>query len=98
MSTANQALLFDGMPLKEECIVPDGKVELSHKGETELQICVTDLIEETHVLRTSTDSLIDSVLAQVPLPDGMKQPFHQLINPSLIWYAQDDAHYHNFIL
>ena len=79
MRAANQALLFDGIPLGEDCRVPfefSGKIELTRKDANDLQICVTDLVEETHVLLISMDTSVARILAQIPLPRGIADPYY----------------------
>ena len=73
MNPANQALVFESTLLEDCCVIPaglSGKIELTHKLESELQISITDLVEETHIVRISRDIAIRDILAKAPLPKG----------------------------
>ena len=71
---ANQALRFDGVPMEEGCTLSDdlaAKIELTHKPATDLQLCVTDLMDTNHVLHVSSSHTSEHILAQLPLVQGM---------------------------
>ena len=79
MPAADQALLFNGIPFEDNCLLTKEmlrNVSMTQKYEGDVQVCVTDLHMKTHILCMSQISLPEGVLASVPITAGNRQ-YHQ---------------------
>ena len=73
MPEAEQALLFDGLPLEDDCTLSRDliqRVTLTLKDPDAVQLNVTNFNEENHVVLVKLGSTQEEVLARVPIPAG----------------------------